>query len=70
MDLALDRIEQMQALWMQQIAQTQEQEERLITNIMDTNNKMVAAVLESIRGLQQPMLHPPEQPNNGPNYYD
>lgn len=58
-------MEWMQAIWMHQMQQSREREERLKNYIMDNNSKMVAAVMESIRSFQQSMEPPGGHPGQG-----
>lgn len=56
----------MQTEWMDQIRQCQEKEERLVNSIMDSNAKMVSALMDGIRGLQDTMA--PHRVHHGFGY--
>ncbi|XP_072314095.1 uncharacterized protein [Eucyclogobius newberryi] len=54
-DLMLERMDRLEAAWMLQSQQSQEREERMINSILDSNERMLSAVMDGIRSFQQPM---------------
>lgn len=75
METVLERMQDFQASWLRQMEQSQHREERLLNNIMDSNARMVAAVMDGIRTLQQCMMPPARSmgygySENHPNYHN
>ncbi|XP_051579612.1 fibronectin type 3 and ankyrin repeat domains 1 protein-like isoform X1 [Myxocyprinus asiaticus] len=53
MERFFERMRQMQNSWMsEQLQQSQEREERLVTTILESNNKVVSTIMETIHSLQ------------------
>ncbi|KAM9321785.1 uncharacterized protein KZ484_021858 isoform 1-T2 [Pholidichthys leucotaenia] len=63
LELFFQRMQQMQNSWMEQIQRSQEREERLLSSILESNERVMSALMEGIHSLRNPA--PPAQ-SQGP----